>query len=273
MSGASSNSSASINCGNRPMMDVLKIAVSKERLRVMPADERALLILLGYAANQINEFSKLVLFSSNKDGSGEVEQKLSGAQTQMLVRVLVGVLNEALRLVQQRFLGTRIGRDYIPRLDTGGANALGKLKGVLGNSNILSSLRSNYIFHHPYDSDVNAAFEVAANDSDFDSEWAWYFSMSNYNSFYFLSEFVMMHGIMAAIGEPDLASAQHKLMGELRVVSDAMTEFTMSLTKAFWLQHFGENMDAEICAKLDDCPDILEVWIPFFVKIPNGPRG
>jgi hypothetical protein len=253
------------------MMDVLKIAVSKERLRAMPADERALMVIMGYAANQINGFSKLVLFSSNKDGNGEVEQKLSAAQTQMLVLVLVGVLNEALRLVQQRFLGTTIGRDYVPRLDPGGKDALRKLKVVLGSSNILSKLRSNYIFHHPFESDVNAALEVAANDADFDSEWAWYFSTSNYNSFYFLSDFVMMHGIMAAIGEIDLVSAQHKLMEELRVVSDAMTEFIMSLTRAFWLQHFGETMDAEVCAKLADSPDIFGVWIPFFVKIPSEP--
>jgi hypothetical protein len=253
------------------MMDVLKIAVSKERLRAMPADERALMIILGHAANQISEFSKLVIFSSNKDGNGEIEQKLSAAQTQMLVRVLVGVLNEALRLVQQRFLSSPIGRNYIPRLDPGGKDALARLKGVLGNSNILSKLRSNYVFHHPFDSDVNAAFDVAANDPSFDDEWAWYFSLSNYNSFYFASDFVMMHGMMAAIGETDLVSAQRKLMDEIQVVSHAMTEFIMSLTRAFWLRHFGDTMDARVCAKLADSPDIFEIWIPFFVKVPSEP--
>ena len=61
----------------------------------MPADERALLILLGYAANQINFFSKLVIFSSRREGSTELEQMLLGAQTQMALRVVIGVLNKA----------------------------------------------------------------------------------------------------------------------------------------------------------------------------------
>jgi hypothetical protein len=59
------------------MITVMKIPVSKDRLRAMPEDERALLIL-GYVANQINLLSKLVIFSSNKTPDG-VEQALSGA--------------------------------------------------------------------------------------------------------------------------------------------------------------------------------------------------
>ena len=64
------------------MITVLKVPVSKDRLRAMPEDERALLILLGYVANQINLLSKLVIFSSNKTPDG-VEHALCAAQTQM----------------------------------------------------------------------------------------------------------------------------------------------------------------------------------------------
>jgi hypothetical protein len=129
--------------------DVLRIPVSKDRLRAMPKDERALLILFGYAANQINTFQKFVIFSSNKDGNGEVEQILSGAQTQMFARVVIGVLNEALRLVQERFLRSRIGKEYVTRLDQKGTVSLDTLKKHIG-SNLLTKLRTNYIFHHPY---------------------------------------------------------------------------------------------------------------------------
>ncbi len=253
------------------MIDVLRIPVSKEHLRAMPADERALLILLGYAANQISAFQKLVIFSSNKIDHGEVEQKLVNAQTQMLVRIAVGVLNEALRLIQQRFLGNPIGREYVPLLDAAGKAALEKLKVVIGSPNVLNKLRSNYAFHHPYDSDVNAAFEAATADADWDNDWNWYFSGSNSNSFYFLSEFVMLHGIMAAVGGQDLISAQKKLMADMRVVSDSMTTFIMSLTLAMWQKHFGSEMDAEVCAKTANSPNLFEVWIPYFVSIPPEP--
>ena len=111
--------------------DVLRISVSKDRLRQMPADERALFILLGYAANQLSVFTKLVIFSSNKDGAG-VEQTLSAAQTQMLLRVVIGFLNEAWMLVQNRFLMQPLGKTYIPLLDAGGQAALTKLKKAFG---------------------------------------------------------------------------------------------------------------------------------------------
>jgi len=70
------------------MVTVLKVPVSKDRLRAMPEDERALLILLGYVANKISLLSKLVIFSSNKTPDG-VEHALCAAQTQMLARLAI----------------------------------------------------------------------------------------------------------------------------------------------------------------------------------------
>jgi len=138
------------------MVTVLKVPVSKDRLRAMPEDERALLILLGYVANQISPLSKLVIFSSNKTPDG-VEHALCAAQTQMLARLAIGVLNEGWELISKRFLGSRIGRDYRPRLDAEGKAALDQLQKTFGGSNVINKIRTNYAFHHPYNSDVNAA--------------------------------------------------------------------------------------------------------------------
>ena len=57
----------------------------------------------------------------------------------------------------------------------------------------------------------------------------WYFSKSNFNSFYFMSEFVVLHGILKAIGEPNLIAAQEKLMGEVRTAMNEMTTLIMAL--------------------------------------------
>lgn len=86
----------------------------------MTKEERSLFLLLGYAANQINLLSKLVVFSTNNTPEG-VEQNLSGAQSQMLARLAIGVLNEAWELIHKRFLSTPVGREYVPRLDPDGA--------------------------------------------------------------------------------------------------------------------------------------------------------
>jgi hypothetical protein len=252
------------------MITVLRVPVSKDRMRAMPADERALLILLGYAANQINLLSKLVIFSSNKTPDG-VEQALSGAQTQMLARLTIGVLSEGWELISKRFLGTPIGRDYRPRLDATGAAALIQLQKTFGGSNIINKIRSNYAFHHPYNSDVNAAFEVAASDAAWDNDWNWFFSHSGYNSFYFPSDFIIMHGMLTAVGETDLITAHEKIMAEVRWVSENMSQFIMALTAAFWQKHFGSEMTAELREEITHAPGAFDVWIPFFIEIPDAP--
>ncbi len=176
----------------------------------MPKTERALLLLLGYAANQINLLSKLVIFSSNRTPPEQPEQMLSGAQTQMLARLTIGVLHETWELLRSRFLSSPLGREYMPKLDAGGLAALDSLKKNFGGSNILNKIRSNYVFHHPYDSDVDAAFVRAAAGVNWDSDWNWFFCRHNFNSFYFMSDVVILHGILNAVGETDLIAAQRK---------------------------------------------------------------
>ena len=218
------------------MIDVLKIRVSKAQLQAMPLNERALFILLGYAANQLNLFSKLVLFSTNKTPDNEVERTLSGAQTQMLLRMVVGVLHEAwAKIITNRFLKSPLAKDYLPRLDQGGRDALD------------------------------------ASDVVSDGEWNWYFSKSNFNLFYFMSEFIILHGILKAIGESDLITAQERLMEEIRTALNEMTTLIMALIAAIWRKHFGPELEAEVCAKVADAPGVFEFWLPFFVEVPDGP--
>ncbi len=255
------------------MRDILKIKVSKDKLFAMPANERALFILLGYAANQITLFSKLVLFSTNKTPDDEVESTLSGAQTQMLLRVVVGVLHETwVKIITNRFLKSPLQKDYLPLLDQGGRNALDALNKLFGESNLLSKIRNSYAFHHPFDADIEAACALAAANPEFDSEWNWYFSVSNFNSFYFMSEFIILHRILREIGEQDLIAAQQRLMVEVQTALNEITTLIMALTSVIWRKHFGDEFLAEVCAKLPpDAPNLFEFWLPFFVEVPDGP--
>ncbi len=106
-------------------------------------------------------------------------------QSQMLLRMAVGIIHETwAKIITTRLLKSPLGKDYIPRLDDGGKAALDALNKLFGKSNILSKIRNNYAFHHPYDADVEAAFQQAASDPSWDDEWNWFFSHSNFNSLY-----------------------------------------------------------------------------------------
>jgi hypothetical protein len=257
----------------RKMIQVYKIPASKEKLRAMPEGERALLILLGYAANQINFFSKVVIFSTNRDGDTELEQQLSAAQTQMALRVVVGVVNEAWRLIKTRFMDQPCAKEYTPLLDQAGADAFVKLKKVFGNSGLFATLRGTWIFHHPNNPELNSAFEDAASNPQWGNEWNWFFSHSNYNSFYFLSEFVVLHGILKAVGETDLLVGQEKLTKQITAVSEDMSQFIMALIAVLWKKYFGAELTAETRFDIPNAPGFFDVWIPFFVDIPPAPAA
>lgn len=108
---------------------------------------------------------------------------------------------------------------------------------------MLSKIRNSYAFHHPYDADIEAACELAAADAKSDGEWNWYFSKSNFNSFYFMSEFIILHGILKEIGEPDLISAQERLMVEIKTALNEMTTLIMALTAAIWRNDFRKRAE------------------------------
>jgi hypothetical protein len=97
-------------------LDILRMDVTKELLRKMAKEERALFLALGHASNQVNALWKLVIIL-NGDADNPVKQRLEGAQTQVFVRLTIGAMWEAWRQVEDRFLKRPLGREYLPLLD------------------------------------------------------------------------------------------------------------------------------------------------------------
>jgi hypothetical protein len=253
------------------MIEVYHIQVSKDHLKAMPKEERTFLLLLGYAANQLSMLQKLLMFSSNKLPTAEIEQYLTAAQTQMILRFLIGTLNETWQLITTRFLQNLIGKEYQTRLDQGGKQALANLKRQFGASSLLYTIRNNFSFHYPESDDVEAAFEAACNDADLDSHWNFYVSQYGFNSFYFLSDLIIVHGIGKETRAADLVGAQVKLMQEVGSAVENIFEFSKAFTAAVWLKNFGEEMLAKELISISNAPNLGDVWIPFFVEMKISP--
>jgi hypothetical protein len=99
------------------MIDVLRFPVTKELLAQMTPEERGLLLLLGYGSNQVNVLWKLIIIATNRDPQDPVDSRVSGAQTQIIVRLLIGVLREVWRTVETRFMQSKVSRHFVPLLD------------------------------------------------------------------------------------------------------------------------------------------------------------
>jgi hypothetical protein len=250
------------------MIDVMKMSFSKEDLLKMTKEERGLVFLLGYASNQVNVLWKLIIMATNRNPTDPIDSKVSAAQTQILVRLMIGLLWEAWRLVEARLLSSPIGREYVPLLDIPAGEALDRLKKRFGNANIISTIRTNYAFHHPETDDFEAAFQQAALDNSDDADWNVYMSRTLLNCFFFGSDFVVSHGIAKALGETDVLEAHKQLLPELGPLSNDLSELTFGVFAAALRKHVGEELTLTVVAKLADAPNIDDVRIPFYIETP-----
>ena len=116
-------------------IQVYRVTISKDQFRTLPPEERALVLILGHALNQIGVFVKLVRFSSNKNSSEPTEQLVSAAQTQIIIRILYGVLVEAWEAIRTNY--KIIGLKYYPLMEDAGQDAWVELKKHFGRSKLL----------------------------------------------------------------------------------------------------------------------------------------
>ncbi|MHC2462491.1 hypothetical protein [Bradyrhizobium embrapense] len=251
-------------------LDILRLGVTKDLLRSMAKEERALFLALGHASNQVNALWKLVIILTNGGTDDPVKQRLEGAQTQVFVRLTIGAMWEAWRLIDDRFLKRPLGREFLPLLDRPAAEALDRLKKRFGKGSGLSTVRNNFAFHHPTIDDVDAAFEKAARETDSkDADWAAYFNEALLNTFFFVSDYVLVHGMAETLGEPDVNEAHHKVLGEMAPVANDLSEFAFGFTAAIFKRHVGPELTMTRVALVDDAPDIDSISYPFFVETPS----
>jgi|GraSoiStandDraft_4_1057263.scaffolds.fasta_scaffold486503_1 hypothetical protein len=250
------------------MIDVLRIPIAKADLMKLTPEERGLFLLLGYASNQVNALWKLVIIATNRSPTDPVDERVSAAQAQIFVRLLVGVMREAWALVEKRFLQAKLGKEFVSVLDPQARAALESLKKRFGQSNMIVAVRTHYAFHHPELDDMEEAFQLAAAATSEDADWSLYMSNTLLNCFFFVSDFVIAHGITRAVGETDILDGHRKLLGDLAPIADELSEFTFGFAAAIFRKHFGSELTATIVAKLKDAPQIGDLTLPFYIEAP-----
>jgi hypothetical protein len=257
------------------MIQVYRIPVPKEKLLALSVDERALLLLLGYVANQVQMLQKILVFATKLDPAEEVQAHSSAVQTQMLVRLAAAAAFEAWRVIDTRYLSNRLQVDYRDLIDADGQAALKELKQLFGQSPLLSKIRNNFGFHYPDTDATEAAFQAAVADPGFDDMWRLYFSHHGFNSLFVMSDIVFAHGIAAEAGVADLPALQEQLMAELRKASTNVVQFAQAFFIAVWRRHFGDAIDAQDIVNIEGAPKFDEVALPFFVdmEIPAAAAG
>jgi hypothetical protein len=239
------------------VIDILALNGTKDLLMRMTPSERGLFLLFGYASNQVNVLWKLVTIATNETPENPIEQRVSGAQTQILVRLVLGVPWEAWRLVQGRFLGSELGREFVPKLDAQALAALDRLKKAFGGSNMIVAVRNDFSFHYTKTNDMEAAFQAAvAGDAMEEADWGVYFTTMLLNTFFFVSDYVFSHGIANAVQGASVAEAHEQLLMSLAPIANDFSEVAYDFARALFVKYLGPEVGMTVVAQIKDAPNI-----------------
>ncbi|MGO4869209.1 MAG: hypothetical protein ACLPGW_01125 [Roseiarcus sp.] len=244
-------------------IEIFRVPLSKGQLRAVPVDDRNLLLLASHAVNQMVVPRRLLIFSLNFESKSDIENTLSAAQSQTILRFLFGALAEAWEMVKRPINQRLIGKDYAGAIGPEGVAAYGVLKKHFGESNLLHKLRNTVAYHHPEGDELAAAFEDVPEDED----WAWYPSDTINNSFYLASDYAISARILKLTGETDTQRAFEKVMGLVVPVSNDMVDFFLFLMRAIVTRHLGVGLLSPrpgTGTKVENVPNLYKVTIPFF---------
>jgi hypothetical protein len=245
------------------MIEVFRIPVPKARLRAIPTAERTLLLLASHAVNQITTLTRLLIFSTNYESDIGLENTLSAAQSQTILRFLFGVTAEAWEMVKRPAHRKIIGTDYIKNMPQEAVASYDKLNKLFGGSNLLHRIRNTLAFHLPAADVVESAFDEVPEDED----WAWYAATNYTNSFYLASDYMITAGIINETDEKDVAQAFGRVMDEVMLASNELIEFCSHLMRAIVSRHLDEATLSPVRGSgttIANAPSLRTFAIPFF---------
>jgi hypothetical protein len=100
-----------------------------------------------------------------------------------------------------------------------------------------------------------------------------YLESSLLNTFFFASDFVIVHGMAKALGETDMNEAHRKLLGDLAPIANDLSTFAFGFAEAIFKKHFGE-LTATVVAQIEDAPKIEDLHLPWFLETTSfSPDG
>src|SRR5262249_49779824 len=250
--------------GTRSSMKIRRVILTKSDLAALPQTERSLLLLLGHASNEINVLSKLILMVTRKDTPpSQIANNVEAGQVCVLLRVLVGQLHEAWRLLQQRVSTDRpLFNKYVRELDADGATALNNLKKHFGGTSPLTKIRSKVAFHYSDDDNfTEQSFQALAESEPLEL----YLTTEVGNSFYHGSELIVMSTAIRMVMSGDDAAAFGELCSIAIKVSRDITELFGQLMGVI-LKGYMPDLEPPI-ENHPDGPPLSTLSLPYFIDL------
>jgi hypothetical protein len=241
-------------------IEIHRVIFSKKQFADMPREERALLLLMGHATNEINVLSKFILMVRKDDPPTQIEDFTEGGQIFIVMRILIGKLHEAWELFRTRAQSNKnIVDKYLKNLNEEGVEALKALNNYFGKKNAVTEIRNKVAFHYK---DKDNLIEENFQRLPDTEPWEFYLSKTHGNTFYYASEMVATGSALSIAGKID-EKERASLAGDIQAFSElssAVLDVSRHLTTLFSI------LIAEIMVKHVPDPDVKTE------NFGNGPK-
>jgi hypothetical protein len=238
-------------------MNLRKVSLDKNQLRVVPEDERLFFIQAGNLLNELLILQKLQLFSSETP-SNDTLAKAQKSQVFFITRILAGTLVEGWALTQQRFHGTGLSKEYEAYLTDATKKALKEIASYFGRSNPLQKIRSNFAFH--FSVPPEAIDRQIDQLSDFE-QLDFYIGREDGNCLYYGSH-VLLNLALLEVVDPDLKRAMDTWFADLLKLSKAFIVFFNDIMLIIFKRYLGDKHEI---VEIPEPPDVDDIGLPYFV--------
>ncbi len=242
------------------MIRVTQYHFSKADFAGMLPEERALIFLAGQTINQVNVWLKLIRLSSSFESASEVENKLSAAQTHILLRALFGTLHEAWVWQTRKDMGLLIA-SYLPTLSADSQAARKTLSKHLSNGGTMGALRNGYSFHSPTTAVLDKTFTMMPEDED----WSWYVTDEHSSTLMLSCETVLGYGVAGEGMGADLNDCFSNILSEVIGVANAMNEFMTELVVVALRSNLPEKRK-QSAVMIEHAPQLKDAALPFYIE-------
>jgi hypothetical protein len=243
-------------------MKIHRAPIDPEKFRSIPDDERALLVLLGHAVNEINVLNKTFYLACQHPDEPLWRVHAHVSQSLVFARALTGKLWETWMLLQNGYFGTALSRKYQDKLGDEATQALDRLKQYFSRNNLIKTIRDRFAFHYSL-SDVNCIPSVLPTND----ELVMYLAKDNGNTLFYFSDVIVNSALLEAINPGAPERAMDRLMTEsAKVVSqinEAAGAIMATIVGGYLMAADGKLLIEEI--EIGEPPLAEQVELPFFI--------
>ncbi|SCB23508.1 hypothetical protein [Rhizobium multihospitium] len=254
---------------------VIQLQLDQEALTALSATRRNQLVGCMHAHNELTFLNRLLMFSLNGVGDGDLHDSLQGTQMWTVMQLLAGKLFETWKIIDDRFLKANPPDPLISNLSGDQKQKLDSLIKYFGTKTAaLRIIRDKTAFH--YDK-INLSEAVDILDA---SEGRVYLAQHPVNTFYQAGSALVFHAIFMKIAEvvahtSSLSSAERIKRGseiamdELNSVNEQIHDLLYYLISNLMEEAFSRPLHdiEQIRIPIEGAPKPNIVALPMFLDV------